>query len=168
MSSSADWIKMRIGDELGLVAEDLVRLYGVPLPDLDTHLTALESSPQAAVQRILSDVDGVRMGYRIIIVTDQHLAAIRERLRTYPFHPLVSAAGADGAIGWHLGGDDAQFVAFRMADIVGIDFDWSDVLRMRLHRLILHYSDQSPEITPTFRDRVVDVAAYLIELTGIL
>src|SRR5215813_10950833 len=120
---SADWVKTRIGDELGLTENDLARLYGIEVSALDKHLATLGGNETAVYERILSDVDAVRVGYRQIEVKDDQIATIRSLLASYPFHPLVSVPMADQRVGWRLSGDDAQFVAFRAADAVGIDFD---------------------------------------------
>jgi hypothetical protein len=168
MALNAAQVKARIGDELGLTDEDLARLYGVDAGKLDKHLASLEKDANAVYQRILSDVDGVRTGYRMLQVSDAHIAAVRELLKDYIFHPLVSTAMADGHVGWKLGSDDAQFVAFRVADIVGMDHDWSEVLRLRLKRLIVWPNENMPQTNREFRDRVADITFYLVELTGVL
>jgi hypothetical protein len=51
---------------------------------------------------------------------------------------------------------------------MGIDFDWGDVLRLRLNRLIVWPDATAPDMDQTFRDRLADVVFYLVELTGIL
>jgi hypothetical protein len=162
------WLKARIGDELGLIDDDLARLYGVDVGALDKHLRSLSGDPNAAYEQVLADVDALRTGYRILEVTDDHIKAIRRVLRDYPFHPLVSTPMADGEIGWRLSGDDAQFVAFRTADVVSMDHDWSEVLRHRLKRLVIWPAEEMPETDQAFRDRVGDITFYLVELTGLL
>jgi hypothetical protein len=168
MALDAAQVKARIGDELGLTDEDLARLYGVDLKALDKHLASLGKDVDAVCQRILSDVDGVRVGYRVLQVSDKHIAAVRELLRDYIFHPLVSVEMANTQTGWRLSSDDAQFVAFRAADIVVMDHDWSEVLRLRLKRLIVWPAESKPETNKAFRDRVADITFYLVELTGVL
>ncbi len=168
MALNAAQVKAKIGDELGLTDEDLARLYGVDASGVDKHLVSLGKDPDAVCQRILSDVDGVRVGYRVLQISDDHIAAIRVLLRDYIFHPLVSMEMADGRVGWKLGSDDAQFVAFRAADIVGMDHDWSEVLRLRLKRLFVWPDETMPETNRAFRDRVADITFYLMELTGVL
>src|SRR5258708_6293606 len=134
---NVNWIKARVGDELGLSADDLTRLYGIDANALDKQLTTLGSDNQTVYERVLSDVDAVRVGYRQIQVSDDQIADIRKLLSTYPFHPLVGVQTADAQSAWRLSGDDAQFVAFRAADAVGIDFDCGEVLRLRLNRLVI-------------------------------
>ena len=165
---SADWVKTRIGDELGLTENDLARLYGIEVTELDRHLASLGNDETAVYERVLSDVDAVRVGYRLIEVNDDQIANIRGLLASYPFHPLVSVPMADQRVGWRLSGDDAQFVAFRAADVVGIDFDWGETLRLRLNRAIIWPDEAMPDTNSAFRDRVADVTFYLMELTGIL
>ncbi|HLY27202.1 MAG TPA: hypothetical protein VKQ72_12730, partial [Aggregatilineales bacterium] len=109
----ASWIKNRIADELGLTEDDLAHLYGVEVRALDKHLGTLGADNKSVYERILSDVDAARMGYRQIEVSDDQIGAIRNLLKKYPFHPLVSMPTADGAVGWRLSSDDAQYVAFR-------------------------------------------------------
>jgi hypothetical protein len=164
----AAWIKTRVGDELGLTDDDLVRLYGIDAKALNGHLATLGNDSQSAYEQILSDVDAVRVGYRQVQVDDGHIAAIRKLLNAYPFHPLVSIPMADGQIGWRLGGDDAQYVAFRTADAVGIDFEWGEVLRTRLNRAIIWPDTAMPQFNKAFRDRVADITFYLVELSGVL
>ena len=165
---NADWVKARIGDELGLTEDDLARLYGIEVAALDRHLTSLGNDETAVYERILSDVDAVRVGYRLIEVNDDQIATIRGLLASYPFHPLVSVPMADQRVGWRLSGDDAQFVAFRASDVVGIDFDWGETLRLRLNRAIIWPDPAMPDTNKAFRDRVADVTFYLMELTGVL
>ena len=161
-------VKTRISDELGLTDEDLARLYNVDVKQLNRHLTSMGKDENAVSQQILSDVDAARVNYRLLQVTDEHIAAARQMLREYIFHPLVTTPMAAGGVGWRLSLDDAQFVAFRMADIVGVDYDWSDVLRSRLHRLIIWPEESRPAINQAFYDRVAEMTFFLIELTGVL
>ena len=164
----AAWVKTRIGDELGLTDDDLARLYGVNASALDRHLASLGKENNSIYERILSDVDAARTGYRQLEVSDENIAAIRKLLKSYPFHPLVSVPMASGDIGWRLSTDDAQFVAFRAADVVGMDFDWGEVLRTRLNRAIIWPDSNMPETNQAFKDRVADITFYLMELTGVL
>jgi hypothetical protein len=161
-------VRAWVGDELGLTPDDLARLYGIGASTIDDHLASMGESDQIIYERVLGDVDAVRIGYRQIEVSQENITELRDLLSTYIFHPLVSMNRASGEIGWRLSGDDAQFVAFRMADIVGMDFEWSDVLRLRLNRIVIWPDENAPEISQNFRDRVVDVATYLAELTGVL
>lgn len=161
------WIKNRVGDELGLSEADLVRLYGIGKEQLDYHLQSLGGAADMIYQQILSDVDAVRVGYRQLTVDDNQIATTRALLRDYRFHPLVSLPSADGQIGWRLSGDDAQYVAYRTADILGMDFEWSDVLRLRLKRLVVWPDSAMPNTDENFRDRVADITFYLAELTGV-
>ncbi len=105
MALNTAQVKARIGDELGLTDDDLARLYGVDPGGVDKHLASLGKDVEAVYQRILSDVDGVRTGYRVLQVSDDHIAAIRALLRDYIFHPLVSMEMADGRVGWKLGSE---------------------------------------------------------------
>src|SRR5260221_11317013 len=97
---NAAWVKTRIGDELGLSDADLAALYGIDMRTLDKHLAGLATDTQATYERVLSDVDSVRVGYRQLEVSDEQIAAIRQPLVNYPFHPLVSVVTADDAVGW--------------------------------------------------------------------
>lgn len=164
----ATWIKARVGDELGLVEDDLARLYGIDASGVNKHLTTLGGDSQVIYEQVLSDVDAVRVGYRQVQVNDDQIAGLRDLLSAYPFHPLVSVPTSDGQIGWRLGSDDAQFVAFRAADAVGMDFEWGEVLRSRLNRAIIWPDAAMPKFDQTFRDRVADVTFYLLELSGVL
>src|SRR5207244_1952393 len=109
---------------------DLAALYGIEVRTLDKHLAGLALDTQATYECVLSDVDSVRIGYRQIEVNDEQIATIRKLLVDYPFHPLVSVVTADDSVGWRLSADDAQWVAFRAADVVGIDFEPGEALRM--------------------------------------
>ncbi len=164
----ANWIKARVSDELGLTEDDLARLYGIEPNAVNKHLSTLGGDSQTIYDQVLSDVDAVRIGYRQIQVGDDQIAAIRNLLSAYLFHPLVSIPTANGQIGWRLSGDDAQYVAFRSADAVGIDFEWGEVLRTRLNRAIIWPDAAMPKTDQAFRDRVADVTFYLLELSGIL
>ena len=168
MAVDTTWVKNRIGDELGLTENDLARLYGVETAALDKHLRSIGADSNSVYEQTLADVDAIRVGYRMLEVSDDHISQARTLLRDYIFHPLVSVPRAGGEVGWRLSGDDAQFVAFRTADIVGMDFDWSDVLRLRLKRLVVWPDEAMPDTDQAFRDRVADITFYLTELTGIL
>ncbi len=168
MAVDTTWVKNRIGDEMGLTEDDLARLYGVETKGLDAHLRTIAKASAAVYEKVLADLDAVRVGYRVLEISDDHIAATRALLRDFIFRPLVSMPMADGQIGWRLSSDDAQFVAFRAADIVGMDFERSDVLRLRLKRLVVWPDEAKPDIDQAFRDRVADITFYLAELTGVL
>ena len=165
--AEAAWIKTRIGDELGLTEDDLARLYGVGPNDLDRHLVRLAADPEAAVQRILADVNATGTTHRLIHLSDEQITEARRLVADYPFHPLSPLEAALGHA-WRLSSDDAQWVAFRIADVIGLDFASSDILRLRLNRLGLSYESRVPDFDATFRNRVADTALYLSELAGVL
>ncbi|MHB8626618.1 MAG: hypothetical protein ACYDBJ_01315 [Aggregatilineales bacterium] len=165
--AEAAWIKTRIGDELGLTEDDLARLYGALPGDLDSHLVGLAPDSEAAVQRILADVNAASAAHRVVILSDEQITAARQLVADYPFHPLSPLAAALGHA-WRLGSDDAQWIAFRIADLIGLDFASSDILRLRLNRLGLSYEPDVPGFNAAFRNRVADTALYLSELVGVL
>jgi len=165
--AEAAWIKARIGDELGLTEDDLVRLYGLSPNDLDRYLVRLAADPEAAVQRILADVNASGTAHRLIHLSDEQIAVARRLVADYLFHPLSPLEAALGHA-WRLSSDDAQWVAFRIADVIGLDFAASDILRLRLNRLGLSYESEVPEFNAAFRNRVADTALYLSELSGVL
>jgi hypothetical protein len=162
------WVKARIGDELGLTEEALARLYGVDERGLDRRLAALGRDPGAVYQRVLTDVDSLRQSQRLIQLGEEHVAAVRALLGNYIFHPLVSVRTADEQIGWRLSSDDAQYVAFRTADTLSMDFEWGDVLRLRLNRLVIWPAEVPPAMDSAFRNRLTEVTVFLVELTGVL
>ncbi len=162
------WIRKRLTDEVGFVEDDLLRLYGVTAAELDSYLAGLGRTPPEAASRVLSDVDAVRVGYRTFQVSDEQIEAIRALLATCRFTPLNSMETATHQRAWHLSGDDAQWVAYRASDVLGLDFEASDVLRLRLNRLAIWTGDDVPPFDDQFRDRVADVTFYLAELSGIL
>lgn len=162
------WVKIRLGDELGLTDDDLSRIYGISSGTLDKYLTSLGSDAEAVSARILSDVDAARIRYKQMLVTESHIAQLHELLRPYIFHPFVPIAMADGRSGWRLSNDDAQWIAFRAADIVGMDFEWSDILRKRLNRLVIWPISTAPELNQAFYDRLTNVTTYLVELAGVM
>lgn len=165
--AEAAWIKTRIGDELGLTEDDLARLYGVSPNDLDRYLVRLAADPEAVVQHILADVHATGTTHRRVHLTDEQIASARQLVADYPFHPLSPLEAALGHA-WRLGSDDAQWVAFRIADVIGLDFASSDILRLRLNRLGLSYEPEFPEFDTAFRNRVADTTLYLSELAGVL
>jgi hypothetical protein len=134
---------------------------------LDRHLVGLSADPEAAVQRILADVNAAGATYRVITLSDEQIAAARRLVADYLFHPLSPLEAALGHA-WRLSSDDAQWVAFRIADLVGLDFAVSDVVRLRLNRLGLSYEPDVPTLDAAFRNRVADTALYLSELAGVL
>ncbi|MFN7209067.1 MAG: hypothetical protein ACK4P1_01580 [Aggregatilineales bacterium] len=162
------WVEQHIRHELGLTTDDLCRLYGVAAEALPAQLAALGATSREALERVLSDVDAVRVGYRQLQISDDHIAQLQRLLSAYPFHPLVSLPLWDGGVGWRLSADDAQYVAFRAADIVGLDFAASDVLRRRLNTLVIGAAEQPPAFDAAFQRRVVDITCYLLELSGVL
>lgn len=162
------WVINQIGDEFGLNEQDLAAQYGVDEGELTEHLQTLGDNSRVVYERILSDLDAVRIGYRQVEVTDGQIATIRARLADYRFHPLVHHPLADGSVGWRLSGDDAQWVAFRASDAVGLSFEQGETLRLRLHRLVIWREAASPPFDQRFRDRVADVTFYLVELSGIV
>jgi hypothetical protein len=168
MTVDTTWVKAAVANELGLVEHDIATLYGIQDSDLDQHLRELESTTQGVYQRVLSDVDAMRIGYRRVRVTDDHIERLRSLLETYPFHPLVGVTMWDGRAGWRLSADDAQYVAYRAADIVGLEFQASDALRLRLNTLVIWPAATHPTGSQAFRDRIVDVTTYLIELVGVI
>src|SRR5579859_1603043 len=167
MENAAHWIKSRIGDDLGLTEDDLMRLYGISPVQLDRYLVGLAADPEDAVQRVLSDVNAASANHRLITLSDDQIDQARRIVADYPFHPLSQL---DAVLGhaWRLSSDDAQWVAFRIADLLGLDFPSSDVLRLRLNRLGLSYEPEFPEFDAAFRNRVADTTLYLSELAGVL
>ncbi len=163
------WIKARLADEFGLSEDDLARLYGLNRDDLDAHLAALEDGQSSTiVNRLISDVDAVRVGYRTVQVSDAQIEASRALLINYRFYPLIALDAAGHQHAWRLSGDDAQWIAFRISDVIGLDFEASDVLRLRLNRVAVGYGDNSPTLDGAFRDRIADIAFFLAELSGVL
>ncbi len=165
---NSDLVKAQIAEDMGLAPADIARLYDLDEGRLDRHLATLGADASSAVQRILADVDAARIRHRYYTASPEHGEALQAILKKYPFHSLVSQPTAAGGVGGRLGSDDAQYVAYRAADIVQIDFDWGDVLRPRLHRVILYRGESAPAITPPFRDHLVEITLYLLELTGVL
>jgi hypothetical protein len=163
-----EWIVARIGDELGFAPEDLSTLYGVEISELGGQLETLGEAPEEIVTRILADLDALRVGYRQIQVSDDQIRQTRAILADYLFHPLIRLETADQHTAWRLSGDDAQYVAFRSADILGLDFAASDTLRLRLNRLALRHGEALPPVDERFRDLVADVTFYLAEFSGVL
>src|SRR5690242_1517155 len=98
MALDTAWIKTRVADELGLMEDDLARLYGVDGASLDDQLAALDANENAIYERVLSDVDALRMGYRLIQVNDEQIETIRAMLANYIFHRHVSVSMAAGGI----------------------------------------------------------------------
>lgn len=168
MTVDTTWVKAAVANELGLVEEDLAAMYGVPIGDLDGYLSGLEGTTQAVYQRVLSDVDAMRIGYRRVRITDEHIQNLRNLINAYPFHPLVGVTMWDGRAGWRLSSDDAQYVAYRAADIVGVEFQASDAVRKRLNTLVIWPAASHPTESQAFRDRIVDMTTYLIELIGVI
>ncbi len=162
------WIKARLGDEFGLVDEDLLKLYGLAPAELDDYLVTLGNSPAAVANRLISDLDAVRVGYRTIQISDEQMNAVLALLAAYPFHPMIALDTASHQKAWRLSGDDAQWVAFRVADLLGIDFEASDTLRRRLNRVAVWPRENAPAIDDEFLRRVADVTFYLAELSGVL
>ncbi|MCS6872980.1 MAG: hypothetical protein RML95_05665 [Anaerolineae bacterium] len=168
MAVNPQLVEHFISNELGLTAGDLCRLYGVEQSALGAHLTSLGKSASEVSQRVLSDIDAVRVGYRQVQVSDEQIAQFRALLDSYPFHPPVSLIMWNGQIGWRLSTDDAQYVAFRAADIVGLSFEAGDLLRQRLNTLVIWQMETPPNFDDHFRARLTDVTFYLIELGSVL
>lgn len=168
MTFDATWVKQHIANELGLVERDLSKLYRVQPPDLDAHLAGLGSTSNEVAQRVLSDVDDLRIARRQVRASEEHVEQLRALLNAYPFHPLVGVTMYDGRSGWRLSSDDAQFVAYRAADIIGLDFEHGDLVRQRLNTLVIWPAATHPLGSPAFKDRVMEVTIYLIELVGAL
>ncbi|PJF31929.1 MAG: hypothetical protein CUN51_03030 [Candidatus Thermofonsia Clade 1 bacterium] len=162
------WVEQYIKDELGLTGRDLCKLYGVEQDALHAYLASLGANTNEVFQRVLADIDAVRTGYRQVRVSDAHIAQLQTLLNNYPFHPLVSLLTWDGRQAWRLSGDDAQYVAFRAADIVGLNFESGDVLRQRLNTLVIWQAETLPTFGEAFRARLADITLYLIELSGVL
>jgi len=49
-----------------------------------------------------------------------------------------------------------------------MDFDWGDMLRLRLHRLIVWPDEARPNLDQAFLDHLIEVIFYLVELTGVV
>jgi hypothetical protein len=168
MSVDPHWVEQHISNELGLTERDLTRLYGLEQGALYSYLLTLADDSAEVYQRVLADIDAVRVGYRQVRVNDEHIEKLRALLSVYPFHPPVGVSMWDGRDGWRLSADDAQYVAFRAADIVGLDFEAGDQLRLRLNTLVIWQADTPPTFGSAFQDRLVDITLYLIELSGVL
>lgn len=168
MSVDVTWVKQHIANELGLVEHNLLTLYRVQPSELDAHLASLGSTSNEVAERVLSDVDNLRVAHRRVRATEDHVAQLRALLNAYPFHPLVGVTMYDGRSGWRLSSDDAQYVAYRAADIVGLEFEEGDLVRQRLNTLVIWPAATHPLGSPAFRDRLVEVTLYLIELVGTL
>ncbi|HVO43339.1 MAG TPA: hypothetical protein VMT34_11980 [Aggregatilineales bacterium] len=169
MAPDLKYVKARLGDTLGFSENDLARLYGVAVGrPLDARLVSLAPDAAAIVDRILGDIEAARAGYRQIALNEDQMAAIADTLRNYRFHSLVSLLAADGSVAWKLSADDAQYVAFRSADVVAMDFELSEVLRARLKRMVIWPEPSPPSDDRAFRDHVAELLLYLIELAGIL
>ena len=136
MALNVGLVKSKIADDLGLTEQDLARLYGVGDADLDRHLRELESGEEALYNRVMSDLDAARIGYRQFEISDQQITTVRMLLGKHKFRPFASLVQADGQVGWRLSRDDAEFVAFRSSDVVGLDLDASELVRKRLNRLV--------------------------------
>ncbi len=164
------WVKARLSNELGLTTPDLERLYGLVPDALDEQLAALGNElgdGDAVVNRVISDVDALRMGYRTIQINDEQIAAARTLLATGKFDPLIALDAAGHMRAWRLSGDDAQWLAYRFADLIRLDFDAGDVLRLRLNRVAVGYGEFPPAADRAFRDRIADILFYLAELSGL-
>lgn len=168
MALNIDMIKAKIGDELGLTDHDLAELYGVAESKLNAHLGSLEKSEKALYDRMLSDVDAARTSYRKFAVSDEQIAAIRALLSKHIFRPFASLVQADGNLGWRLSRDDAEFVAFRTSDIVGLDLEASELVRKRLNRVVLWAEESAPKLTKELLDRLADITFYLLELSSVV
>ena len=168
MAVDPNWVEQHISNELGLIERDLLKLYRLAPGALHAHLMSLGSSSNEVYQRVLADIDALRVSARRVRVSEDHVAALRALLSAYPFHPLVSLIMWDGRHGWRLSIDDAQYVAFRAADIVGLSFEDGDLLRQRLNTLVIWQADTQPAFGSAFQARLADITLYLIELSGVL
>jgi hypothetical protein len=166
--ADAHWIKARVADELGLTESDLARLYSLEESALDAYLGSLAADPNDGVSRVLADLDTIRVQHRKMSLNTEQIESIRELVGSYLFHPLISLPAASGNLAWRLSGDDAQWVAFRAADLLNIDFNASDVLRLRLNRLVVFNSDDAPPVDEVFCDHLAHITCYLAELSGVL
>jgi hypothetical protein len=172
MSSTIDiaWVKARISNELGFAASDLERVYGLTPDALDAQLTALGAElggGEALVNRLMGDVDALRMGYRTVQINDDQIAATRALLAKCKFDPPIPLDAAGHAHAWRLSSDDAQWVAYRFADLIGLGFEAGDMLRLRLNRIVIAYGDLPPVMEAKLRDRIADILFYLAELSGL-
>ena len=168
MALNIDMVKAKIADELGLTDHDLAELYGVAEGKLDAHLGSLEKSDKALYDRMLSDVDATRTSYRKFAVSDEQIASTRTLLSNHRFRPFAPLVQADGNLGWRLSRDDAEFVAFRTADFVGLNLESSELVRKRLNRVVLWANETSPEASQELLDRLADITFYLLELSSVV
>lgn len=160
--------KARIADEIGFDEDDLASLYGIQRAALDDHLAELEVEPLMIWQRVLADVDALRMGYRRRAVSDEHILQLLNVIRPYEFGALVETLATTGRIGWQMNAEDAAWVAARAAEVFGLDADEQAQLCRYLQRMIAWPNLTSPANTAEWQRRVVDMATYLVELTGIV
>jgi len=167
MTDRAAWIKARLGDELGLSDDDLAALYQTTPGQLTEQLTASTDAPEAVVKQIIADIDGAAAHKARTAINDTQLATLKSWIGRYPIRKLVPLETVSG-LAWRLTADDAQWIAFRLADVIGLDFAASDVLRQRLNRVALSYEAAQPPWNDDLRAQITAIAIKLAELTGVL
>jgi hypothetical protein len=167
MSIDTMFVMARIGDELGLSPDNLAALYDIRPNTLETFLSSLGTDEGAICARVLEDLDAARLMYRRAHFDSDAMAALRKVLEGYPLHPLASMTLADGSTGWRLGADDAQYLAFRTADAMGLAFEAGEALRVCLKRVAIWMDAALPERAVILHTRIVDVIGYLAELCSI-
>lgn len=170
MFSGLAYIMARVGDEIGFDADDLAALYGVAGHDLEQYLRDLAPTPIAAFQRVIGDADALRVGYRHFESTDTYIAALQSAFAHFEFAPPVPAQLGAGGTGWLLASEQTPALAERALQIANTPADPSDQLAFarRLARIAFWNRPELPSVDAAFRDRVVDVCAYLVEYTAIL
>lgn len=167
MSIDTMFVMARIGDELGLSPDDLVALYNTRPNMLDAHLSSLGTDEAEICACVLQDIDAARLTHRRAYFDSDARAALRKVLETYPLHPLASMTLADGTTGWRLGTDDAQYLAFRAADVMDLAFEAGEALRVCLRRVAIWTDAALPERAAMLHTRILDVIGYLAELCSI-
>lgn len=167
MSINTMFVIARVGDELGLSPDDLAALYNTRPDALEALLSSLGTDEAAICARVFEDIDAARMMYRRAHFDSDAMAALRKVLETYPLHPLASMTLADGTTGWRLGTDDAQYLAFRAADVMGLAFEAGEALRVRLRRVAIWTDATPPEQAAILHMRILNVIGRLAELCSI-
>ena len=162
-----EWIKSRIGDELGFSEEDLAALYKMSPADLNKQIGQFDQDVEILVAQILADVNAAINANRQAVVTETHIAAIKALIARYPIRKLVPLKAIQGPA-WRLTADDAQWVAYRLADVINLDFASSDTLRRRLNRIALSYGADQPPWDDALRSQILNTSLYLCQLAGVL